>query len=228
MPISAGNSGARKVKDGAPRVLIRAATFPADGETFAQLDAAAEMRFQRMATSLGADPGIAEAPFWSAMEHVFRGGFRRRVEEQSGRGFRESCFTRVTAETIEVAMGCFCGELIESPRRKGVIYRGCAEFPKALEEGSLVASIEQSAATVYLVGESRQAECFFQRIIPICIPDPAFGAYPFFFYFSEEYAYALISRRLRGDWVGFHTSDHYFVESMIFKLQEQYRLQEPM
>jgi hypothetical protein len=44
-------------------------------------------------------------------------------------------------------------------------------------------------------------------------------------YLNEDSAYAFFARRRGRELVGFHTSDFYFVENMIAKLQEQYQLQ---
>jgi len=215
-------------KDGIPRMRIRSATFPADGSSFDQLAAVAEKRLGQMAASLAVKGGIEEAPFWTAVEKIFLPEFHHRVEESPRKGFRESCFTLVTEETIEAIMRSFCLDLVESKREKSFIYRGCGKFPAALEAFPLVESLERSAASIFLLGETRKEDWFCQRIVPICIPDPAFSRYPFLFYLSEEYAYALITHCVKGEWIGFHTSDYCFVESMIFKLQEQYRLQESM
>ncbi|MBN1140872.1 MAG: response regulator [Deltaproteobacteria bacterium] len=213
-----------------PLVRVRAATFPSDGATFHQLSEVAEHRLRQIENSLPVRIGIEDVPFWTAMEHVLCAAGRDKIMASMPEAGGESCFFPVTGETIETTMRSFCLELVESKRARGFIYRGCDGFASVLEGFSLVEGIEKSATSVYLLGGNRREEWDYQRIIPLHISDPGFARFPFFFYLSEEFAYALITHRQdeNGEWLGFHSSDFYFVENMILKLQEQYRLQEQM
>jgi hypothetical protein len=61
--------------------------------------------------------------------------------------------------------------------------------------------------------------------VPLYIEGDSFEKIPFILYLNEDCAYALFARRQGEELFGFHTSDFYFVENIIVKLQEQYQLQ---
>ncbi|MBN1140819.1 MAG: response regulator [Deltaproteobacteria bacterium] len=210
------------------KVRVRSATFPSDGVSFQQLAEVAEKRLNQMASSLAVRGGIEDVPFWTAMERLFAEGGGGLAPQSRPGGSGESCFFTVAEGTIEGIMRSFCLELVESKQARGFIYRGCDSFAAVLEGLSRVEAIERSATSVFLLGGNRREEWDFQRIVPIYISDPGFARYPFFFYLSEEFAYGLMTCRQGSEWLGFHSSDYYFVENMILKLQEQYRLQEQM
>ena len=63
-----------------------------------------------------------------------------------------------------------------------------------------------------------------QRVVPIFIDDASFKKTTFLLYLNEDYAYALFAEPTADGVSGFHTSDFYFVENMITKLQDLYKL----
>ena len=63
-----------------------------------------------------------------------------------------------------------------------------------------------------------------QRVVPIFVDDVHFQKTTFLLYLNEDYAYALFAESTAEGVKGFHTSDFYFVENMIAKLQYLYKL----
>lgn len=119
----------------------------------------------------------------------------------------------------------FCRDVVESHRVRGIIYRGCEDFLQERQQLPLLDAIEQSATALYLLGGQRRMSWDQQRVVPIYIDDDNFKRVNFLLYLNEDYAYAMFARKRGDKLIGFHTSDFYFVENMIAKLQVQYQLQ---
>ncbi|BCR05250.1 hypothetical protein DESUT3_23190 [Desulfuromonas versatilis] len=216
------------------RVYLRAGSVPGDGSTFEDLGRAAERRLERLKESLFHRENMEDAPFWPVVarllgapaDYSFDGeklqvSSRLAAYEDPQRGR----FFRMPAKRLEEIMRSFCRELVESHRVRGIIYRGCDDFERVKQSLRFTEALEKSATSLFLLGGKRRVTWDYQRIVPIFIPDEYFGKISFVLYLNEDYAYALFARRRGDELVGFHTSDFYFVENMITKLQEQYQLQ---
>ncbi len=205
------------------KVVLRSASCSVDGSSFKQLTETAENRLQALDSSLTCKYGLEDLSFWDAVEKIMG-----KTPETSSdvSGYQEHCNVQLTEDCIEKVLRSFGRELTEASRVRGFIYHGCGNFENVRGQLPHPGLIESSSTSIFLLGGSQRETWSYQRIIPIYISEPNFTESPFFLYLSEEFAYALLTRRKGGQWYGFHTSDFYFVESMILKLQEQYRLQE--
>ena len=85
----------------------------------------------------------------------------------------------------------------------------------------VITHLEKSATSLFLLGGRQRTHWDYQRIMPIYIDAEQFRKIPFILYLNEDYAYAVFARQWGEELVGFHTSDFYFVENMVTKLQEQ-------
>jgi diguanylate cyclase (GGDEF)-like protein len=216
------------------RAYLRSASFPGDGATFEELGQAAEYRLAQLKSSLFHRGRMEEASFWQVVEEVLGSGRDYRFEAD---GLRVSSrlatleapgisrYFRMPAARLEEILRSFCREVAESNRVRGVLYRGCHNFDRVRQSLRFVEGLERSATSLYLLGGHRRVSWDFQRIVPIYIEDAHFQQVAFLLYLNEDYAYALFARRRGEELVGFHTSDFYFVENAIAKLQEQYQLQ---
>ena len=117
-----------------------------------------------------------------------------------------------------------CREVIESSRVRGIIYASCADFDAMKDALRFVEQLESTETSFILLGGKKRSNWNLQRVVPVHVDDRQFEKNVFLFYMNEDYAYAFIGRRTDKGLVGFHTSDFYFVENMIAKLQDQYQL----
>lgn len=205
------------------KVSLRSATCSVDGRTFGQLVKTAESRLRELESSLVFKCGLEGLSFWDAAEMLMEKAPELFV---CGPEYQQNCSVEISEECIERVLRSFCRELIGTNRVRGFIYYGCGNFENVRGQLPHPGLIENSATSIFLLGGNQRETWSYQRIIPIYISETKFTEAPFFLYLSEEFAYALFTRRKGGRWYGFHSSDFYFVESMILKLQEQYRLQE--
>jgi diguanylate cyclase (GGDEF)-like protein len=219
-------------KDAQFDVYLRSAAFPVDGTTLEDLERVADRRMERLRTSLFYRSDLQSLPFWPVVEKILGppdsllAGERLRVPaaqkrfETSGR----SCYGLMPRSRLVEILRAFCREVTESPLVRGVIYCGCSDFDALRGSLRSLREIEQTATSFFLLGGNKRVEWEMQRVMPIFIDEPVFRQTTFLLYLNEDYAYALFARPTAEGLVGFHTSDFYFVENMIARLQEQYQL----
>lgn len=215
--------------------FMRAASFPADGESLEALMVAAGSRLERLQKSLYRRAALAELPFWTVVDRLL-GESGDLAPEAAGlrvsprlAGFEappHSRYFRMPEGRLEELMHAFCREVVESRRVRGSLYRGCSDFDGVRQSLRHLEGMEGAATNLFLLGGGRRVTWEYQRIQPIFIDDERFARLPFLLYLNEDSAYGLFARRQQGELLGFHSADFYFVENMITLLQEQYRLQE--
>jgi hypothetical protein len=136
----------------------------------------------------------------------------------------KSRYLRVPEGRMEEIARALCREVVESSRVRGIIYCGCADFEAMKRSLRFVDQLEKTETSLFLLGGKKRSNWDLHHVVPIHIDDRNFRENVFLLYMNEDYAYALIARRAGDELVGFHTSDFYFVENMIAKLQEHYQL----
>lgn len=216
------------------KVYMRSASFPLDGASFEDLSATAEKRLDGLRNSLFLKEDWQGASFWDVVGRLLGPpeayDFSSQGVSVSPRLKRfqdgtKSRFVRMPAHHLDLIQSAFCHEVIESSRVRGVIFRGCADFEEVHRSLPYFERLENSATSLFLVGGRERVQWSYQRTLPIYIDAEPFSRVPFLMYLNEDSAYAFFARRRGRELVGFHTSDFYFVENMIAKLQEQYQLQ---
>ncbi len=216
------------------RAHMRAASFPMDGMSFDELNRSAECRLGRLQKSLFLKENWETASFWTVIGRIlgkpedydFGGeGLAVAARLQPYQDELKSRYVRMPQKHLDIIQGAFCREVVESSRVRGVLFRGCSDFEEIHRSLPYLERLEKSATSLFLVGGKERVHWEYQRTLPIYIDAEPFGKIPFLLYLNEDSAYAFFGRRRGPELIGFHTSDFYFVETMIAKLQEQYQLQ---
>ncbi|PLY03613.1 MAG: hypothetical protein C0623_00935 [Desulfuromonas sp.] len=214
-------------------VFLRSSSYPADGATLEDLEAATENRLQRLRTSLFYKSNLVRLDFWSIFNRVLgRPGEVRTVDgklivSSDLKKFESpirSRFIRVPAERLDEIARALCREVVEASRVRGIIYCGCADFEAMRRSLRYVDQLEKTETSFFMLGGNKRANWDMNHVVPIHIDDRNFLQNAFLLYMNEDYAYAMLARRVGDELIGFHSSDFYFVENMIAKLQEQYQL----
>lgn len=219
-------------KDASFDVYLRSAAFPVDGGTLETLERVSVRRMERLRTSLFYRSDLQSMSFWPVVDKILGppdsllAGGRLRVPEAQKRFIvpGRSCYALMPDSRLVEILRAFCREVTESPRVRGVIYCGCGDFEALRSSLRPLGEIEQTATSFFLLGGNKRVDWALQRVMPIFIDDAAFRQTTFLLYLNEDYAYALFARPTAEGLTGFHTSDFYFVENMIARLQEQYQL----
>ncbi|MCP3177472.1 response regulator [Desulfuromonas sp. KJ2020] len=212
-------------------VFMRSASFPVDGATFASLRATVEKNIAQLPDSLFLRAGMESLSFWDIVDGLLtkKGGspslFGETEAASSVDALAQSNPFYLDSGRMNALMEAFCREVVESNRVRGIVYRGCADFDAVRQALGQVDGLEQSATSLFFLGGTDRVHWDYQRIHPIYIDDPRFSQVDFLLYLNEDHAYALFTRQVEGELAGFHSCDFFFVENLIAKLQEQYRLQ---
>ncbi|ORJ59087.1 response regulator [Geothermobacter hydrogeniphilus] len=216
------------------KVFLRSAAYPVDGESFEELIAVAARRQERLQHSLYHRGGMEQSSFWGVVgrllgapaDYDFSGpALKVSSRLQAFQDELSSSYFRMPLWQFRELQKSFCRDVVESRRVRGIIYRGCRDFDEERRNLPDLDAIERSATSLFLLGGRHRVNWELQRVVPIHIDDEHFTRVSFLLYLNEDYAYALFARRRGDELVGFHSSDFYFVENMIAKLQVQYRLQ---
>jgi len=216
------------------KVYMRSAAFPGDGETFDALIAAAARRQERLQRSVYHRGRMEQSSFWGVVgrllgvpdDYTFNeSGITVGARLETFQDEHANCYVRMPQWQFRELQASFCRDVVESRRVRGVIYLGCDDFEVERRQLPSLDAIERSATSLFLLGGRGRADWGLQRVVPIHIKDKHFSRVRFLLYLNEDYAYAFFARRRGEELVGFHSSDFYFVENMIAKLQVQYQLQ---
>ncbi|PNU20879.1 hypothetical protein C2E25_04620 [Geothermobacter hydrogeniphilus] len=216
------------------KVFLRSAAYPVDGESFEELIAVAARRQERLQHSLYHRGRMEQSSFWGVVgrllgapgDYDFSGpALKVSARLQAFQDELSSSYFRMPFWQFRELQKSFSRDVVESRRVRGIIYRGCRDFDEVRRNLPDLDAIERSATSLFLLGGRHRVNWELQRVVPIHIDDEHFSRVSFLLYLNEDYAYALFARRRGDELVGFHSSDFYFVENMIAKLQVQYRLQ---
>ena len=214
-------------------VYLRSASYPADGSSLEDLENATEYRLERLRTSMFYKSDLVRRDFWSIIDRVLgqpgelrtvdgkivAGGDLKRFESPL-----KSRFLHVPEGRMEEIARALCREVVESSRVRGIIYCGCSDFEAMKRSLRFIEQLEKTETSLFLLGGKKRTNWDLHHVVPIHIDDRHFKQNAFLLYMNEDYAYALIARKVGEELIGFHTSDFYFIENMVAKLQEQYQL----
>ncbi len=214
-------------------VYLRSASYPADGISLEDLENATDARLERLRTSMFYQNDLERRKFWPIVDRllgqpgeleVVDGKITAAGDLQRFESPLKSRFLHVPEGRLEEIARALCREVVESSRVRGIIYCGCADFEAMKRSLRFVEQLEKTETSLFLLGGRKRANWDLHHVVPIHIDDRNFQQNTFLLYMNEDYAYALFARKVGQELVGFHTSDFYFIENMVAKLQEQYQL----
>lgn len=220
-------------RDVALQVYLRSASYPTDGSTLDDLENASDSRLQRLRTSMFYKSELVKRDFWSIIDRILGRPGEMRITDgkvavagdlQRFESPLKSRFLHVPTGRMEEIARALCREVVEASRVRGIIYCGCSDFETMKRSLRFIDQLEKTETSLFLLGGKKRSNWDLHHVVPIHIDDRHFKQNAFLLYMNEDYAYALIARKVGDELIGFHTSDFYFVENMIAKLQEQYQL----
>jgi diguanylate cyclase (GGDEF)-like protein len=220
-------------RDAMIEVYMRSASFPADGSSLEELQRVTTARLERLKSGLFYRSKLQKMDFWTIVKTLlgpkgesFVTTDRQKMKQTSARyeAPGKSRYTTMPASRVIETVRALCHEVTEPGRSRGVLFYGCPDFEEVRQELSNLADLEQSATSLFLLGGRRRVSWDMQRVVPIFVADDLFQKTTFLLYLNEDYAYALFAELTSDGMRAFHTSDFYFVENMIAKLQDLYKL----
>lgn len=205
------------------RVQMRSATAPHDATTLPELDQLLEARLALFRNSLLLLNPLENKPFWTIVDLLLA---------PSGLKFL-SQHNEDNAAFLSLAEGQFapfalavCHELLSGVSVRGVILWGSddLDLPRSILGPML--GVQEARTALYLLGNAGATEALdCPSGVTIPLEDEPLHDKAFLLCLGEDYAYALLACREGAGWHVFHTTDGYFVEMMLAKLQDQYHFQ---
>ncbi len=197
--------------------------FPEDGRDRDALLTAALTR----AAASRKDPFLRgrwkELPFWSTLEMIMKSPGREEVEKtpETAHGIFPTSFLYLLQEAIG-------NDISQHPSRRGLLYIGTNNMyvTEALIQKN--PHLAKAATRISVLGDlSGMQSLRAFNINAVAVPKDLATTFQFVIHLSDLHAYAICAILKKGDWwEGFHTSNDSLVEDLIFKLRDEYGLQE--
>ena len=162
-------------------------------------------------------------------------GFWQIVEHLTGAGRKKDLKGLTNTHPIEFSTGftyllqeAMANDIVLHPGRRGLLYIGTDNMliTEALLQRN--AMITRSATQVSVFGDLTGIQALKAlNINTISLPPERANAFQFILLLTDISAYGIMAVHQKGDsWAGFHTSHDKLVERMVFRLREEYSLQE--
>ena len=206
------------------RLNIVSATAPEEGKTIAALIEKAEQKLERKRRSLAADRDIEKLDFWETANFLID-----KKPQVSPAGHSPCSFQDFTIRQnfslsfIDHVQQYILQEAIINKKRRGFLFLGIQQFKKPELNMQNYHVLKNIDTVIYLIGHKGEQPCSVPYVIPVYLPDEKIRSYRFIFFLVDKYAYGLMGKEESvNQFSGFHTSDFYFVESIISKLLMSY------
>ncbi len=164
-----------------------------------------------------------DMPFWSTLETIMKSPGREEVEKtpDTAHGIFPTSFLYLLQEAIG-------NDIALHPSRRGLLYIGTNNVyvTEALIQKN--PHLAKAATRISVLGDLTGMQSLREfNINAVPVPKDLASTFQFVIHLSDLYAYAICAILKKGDcWEGFHTSDDSLVEDLIFKLRDEYGLQE--
>ena len=161
--------------------------------------------------------------FWEVVVEFTGGGDRKEVEAVRNTSITEfkTGFTYLLQEAI-------AGDIVQNLRRRGLLFIGTDNvfITEALLQKDT--AISKAATRVSVLGDMSGANTLKDlNINTISIPVERAQAFQFILFLTDLNVYGLVAVHTKGEnWRGIHTSHDKMVERLVFKLREEYALQD--
>jgi len=199
------------------------ACFPEDGDTADDLLSAALQSAHASRTDSFNKIDLEGKGFWDTVELFTTGTDNQAfsILNNTEPMMFQASFTYLLQEAI-------INDIIQNPERRGLFYIGTDNV--LITEALLAKNtlLPRTATRIGVFGDLTGAHVLNDlNINTIFIPPEQSKSFQFLLLLTDRVAYALMGVHHRiDDWKGFHTSNDKFVERIVFKLREEYSLQD--
>ncbi|UCG38273.1 MAG: diguanylate cyclase [bacterium] len=199
------------------------ACFPEDGSSTDSL----LMKVLKSARSSRTDPfnliQWANRGFWDLLEHFTTSNGGKDLQN-----LRNTCQTSFQANFAYLLQEAIINDIVLNPERRGLFYIGTENV--LITEALLTKNtrLPKAATRISVFGDLTGTYSLKDlNINSIPVPPEQSRGFQFILLLTDKVAYALMGVHHRMDeWRGFHSSHDRLVERLVFKLREEYSLQE--
>ncbi len=161
--------------------------------------------------------------FWEIVEDFTGGGSQRRIK-----ALRDTRLTEFNAGFAYLLQESIASDIVLNPARRGLLFIGTDNvfITEALLQKDT--TISKAATRVSVLGDMSGAHTLKElNINTLTIPTERAQAFQFILFLNDLSAYGLVAVHMKGEtWRGLHTSHDMMVERLVFKLREEYSLQD--
>jgi len=199
------------------------ACFPEDGSS----EDALIMKILQRAKSSRTDPfnriQWADRGFWDLVEVLTTDSG---VLEVSSLDYTEP--TSFKANYPYLLQEAVINDILLNPERRGLLYIGTDNIYITEALITKNTALSRTATRISVFGDLTGAQILRElNINTISLPPEQSKGFQFILLLTDKVTYALVGVHYRTEeWRGFHTSNDRLVESLVFKLREEYSLQE--
>jgi len=197
--------------------------FPEDGNDRDSLLTSALARVQEARRDPFLRREWKERPFWTTLESIMKSPGREEVERSEGtaHGLFPTSFLYLLQEAV-------ANDVAQCPTRRGLLYIGTNNIyvTEALIQKN--PQLAKTATRISVLGDLSGMQSLGEfNINAVSVPKDLASTFQFVIHLSDLHAYAICAILKKADqWEGFHTSNDSLVEDLIFKLRDEYGLQE--
>lgn len=194
----------------------RAVTFPKHGEEISLLERELDRRFRDLKQSLYFTLNLNQSTFWQCVSKIYSVSHIDPFISRSSR--------LVLNEQDLVLMHNFLMDELIKVNNKGILYILKEDLRENFDIFKLPIKNARDVK-IYLICRRITERLDHTALFPIQVDDERLSKNRIYLYLSGDFAYGLIGRRMGDLWDVFHTSDEYLIERLIYKVQEEYKLQ---
>jgi diguanylate cyclase (GGDEF)-like protein len=164
-----------------------------------------------------------DRPFWPTLESIMKSPGREEVEktDETAHGVFPTSFLYLLQEAI-------ANDIARHPSRRGLLYIGTNNIyvTEALIQKN--PHLAKATTRISVLGDLAGMQSLKEfNINAVAVSKDLASTFQFVIHLSDLHAYAICAILKRQDqWEGFHTSNDSLVEDLIFKLRDEYGLQE--
>ena len=199
-------------------------TAPDEGKTFADLIIKAIEKNEKKRKSLALNAKIMNSSFWELIDSIIEKKYLPHSEINSSYPPLQKTFQfHFSSFFIDQVQKSVLQDIILNKDRNGMLFIGIKNFSNPEIGVHNYHALKNIKTISYIMGLKGKHPLPMPYIIPVYLRDEKISFYRFIFFLCDKYAYGLIGREENKNYfTGFHSSDFYFIEHIISKLQQYY------
>lgn len=200
------------------------ATAPDEGKTIVALISKTIEKAEKKRKSPAFNTAIRNLNFWELIDSIIEKKCQPPFKNESSSLTKEPTFLlKFPPFFIDQVQKCIFQDIILNKDRNGMLFIGVRHFSKPEIGINSYHALKNIRTTTYIMGLKGEHPFPMPYIIPVYLRDEKISFYRFIFFLCEKYAYGLIGREENKNlFTGFHSSDFYFIEHIISRLQQYY------
>ncbi len=196
------------------------ATAPDEGITIAALISKTIEKAEKKKQSPAFNKELRNLNFWELIDSIIE----KKYQPPFNTVTKEPTYLlKFSSFFIDQVQKFIFQDAMLNKERNGMLFAGVRDFSKPEIGITNYNALKNTRTTTYIMGLKGDNPFQMPHIIPVCLHDTKISFYRFIFSLYDKSAYALIGREENDNFfTGFHSSDFYFVEHIIARLQQYY------